>query len=227
MTTVDTCGLDLDRLGAGALDTLRKVPTGDIYPYAYRPFAIGTKDIRLIQLLPTNYSWRRPNSEQAEIVLRVHQRNVLVPGEDEIANEWIAQTEYAALSYTWGPRTPTRRVYVAGLLKASTKKLDWTYIDIRDNLYQILCHFRDEYAHLDGRTLLWIDQLCINQNDVIERSHQVNFMSRIYKRASYVIAWLGSTSELTKAVKTIVADFPSTATFEERNIALLSLLSSS
>lgn len=38
---------------------------------------------------------------------------------------------------------------------------------------------------------VWIDALCINQEDVLERSHQVSIMDKIYERAGYVLVWLG------------------------------------
>ena len=41
------------------------------------------------------------------------------------------------------------------------------------------------------RDLLWIDALCIDQENVAERSQQVQIMSKIYTQASKVIAWLG------------------------------------
>lgn len=41
---------------------------------------------------------------------------------------------------------------------------------------------------------LWIDAICINQEDTDERSEQVGRMSDIYKLADKVIAWLGPSS---------------------------------
>ncbi|KAH6842018.1 HET domain-containing protein [Alternaria alternata] len=38
---------------------------------------------------------------------------------------------------------------------------------------------------------LWIDTLCINQNDLAERSSQVQLMSNIYSRAIRTLVWLG------------------------------------
>ena len=40
-------------------------------------------------------------------------------------------------------------------------------------------------------SFIWIDALCINQDDLAERSQQVSIMSRIFKQARTVIAWLG------------------------------------
>lgn len=41
-------------------------------------------------------------------------------------------------------------------------------------------------------TYLWIDAICINQNDAVEKSAQVRFMCQIYRLAEEVIVWLGS-----------------------------------
>lgn len=38
----------------------------------------------------------------------------------------------------------------------------------------------------DQPMLLWVDQICINQSDAIEKSQQVNFMREIYRRATFV-----------------------------------------
>jgi hypothetical protein len=38
---------------------------------------------------------------------------------------------------------------------------------------------------------LWVDALCIDQENVTERSHQVNLMGTIYKAAARVVVWLG------------------------------------
>lgn len=43
----------------------------------------------------------------------------------------------------------------------------------------------------DGARKIWIDALCINQDDVLERNEQVRLMGEIYSRCSRVIVWLG------------------------------------
>ena len=42
---------------------------------------------------------------------------------------------------------------------------------------------------------LWVDQICINQEDLEERSAQVKAMSIIYKSAARVLVWLGAESQ--------------------------------
>ena len=52
---------------------------------------------------------------------------------------------------------------------------------------------------------LWVDAVCINQNDPTERQHQVLQMRRVYKSARLVIGWLGGHdfSPAFLAIKTI------------------------
>lgn len=40
--------------------------------------------------------------------------------------------------------------------------------------------------------ILWIDAICIDQEEEVEKGHQVKQMGRIYKEAEQVVIWLGS-----------------------------------
>ncbi|KAH6699080.1 heterokaryon incompatibility protein-domain-containing protein [Leptodontidium sp. MPI-SDFR-AT-0119] len=42
---------------------------------------------------------------------------------------------------------------------------------------------------------LWADGICINQDDGVEKSHQVQQMALIYERATKVLAWLGPAAD--------------------------------
>jgi hypothetical protein len=45
----------------------------------------------------------------------------------------------------------------------------------------------------------WIDALCIDQDSITKRNHQVAQMGRIYASASEVIAWFGISESLARA----------------------------
>jgi hypothetical protein len=64
---------------------------------------------------------------------------------------------------------------------------------VRRNLRDILHYFRD----LDYLGPLWIDALCINQQDESEKIAQVARMSHIYGGAVEVLAWLGTANDST------------------------------
>lgn len=85
---------------------------------------------------------------------------------------------YDALSYYWGAPSETRAVLVDG-----------TEVHVRKTLHRFLECLT---ACLPmGSRLVWIDALCINQEDVEERSWQVSLMSDIFGLAENTYAWLG------------------------------------
>ncbi|OCK79904.1 HET-domain-containing protein [Lepidopterella palustris CBS 459.81] len=63
------------------------------------------------------------------------------------------------------------------------------YIPLTLNLYIAIHNLRNA-PDLELKTF-WIDQICINQNDLQERGHQVALMFRIYSGASQVITYIG------------------------------------
>ncbi|RKL36220.1 hypothetical protein BFJ72_g8349 [Fusarium proliferatum] len=100
---------------------------------------------------------------------------------------------YKCLSYTWGE--PGGDETDESWSKPSqTILIDGFEIHIRQNLYNALI------ALCQSGILgpIWIDALCINQNDVEERNAQVSQMANIYKSAEEVIVWLGHEREYTQ-----------------------------
>jgi Heterokaryon incompatibility protein (HET) len=92
--------------------------------------------------------------------------------------------EYVALSYTWGDPQQTRPIY-----------LNEFKVEVTINLEEFL---REIHSSDGGRTMFWIDAVCINQQDLAERSSQVLIMKDIYSNAQKVIAWLGREQAFTK-----------------------------
>ena len=95
---------------------------------------------------------------------------------------------YVALSYTW-EEPPTRSVSIDG------KKFE-----IRMNLLNFLGTYEtDEY--------LWIDQICIDQSNPEEQSHQVRMMWKIYSRCNFVLVWLRDESTCIPSTQQAALDF--------------------
>ncbi|RSL51985.1 hypothetical protein CEP53_008249 [Fusarium sp. AF-6] len=88
------------------------------------------------------------------------------------------QLSYQALSYVWGNPKPEELVDI---------ELGGQKAPVTPNLYSALSYLRLASAS----RLLWIDALCINQENVAERNSQVANMATIYQRASAVIIFLG------------------------------------
>lgn len=94
--------------------------------------------------------------------------------------------DYEALSYTWGsPSLSETLVVHSGLMPSANPQP--SILRIRPNLSEALRYLRLR----DEARIVWIDALCINQDDLEERGHQVARMANIYSRARKVIAWLG------------------------------------
>ncbi|RKF56433.1 Heterokaryon incompatibility protein 6, OR allele, partial [Erysiphe neolycopersici] len=96
---------------------------------------------------------------------------------------------YEALSYVWGDQT--RKV---------TIQCNDAELRITKSLYEALRQLR----YQDRRRFLWVDAICINQDDLDERGQQVSLMKNIFPMASKVLVWLGEADEKTElAIKAI------------------------
>jgi hypothetical protein len=97
------------------------------------------------------------------------------------------QPSYEALSYTWGSIQEPRTAYIETAASLAFTGDSFATLLISQNLHLALRHLR--YAQ-KSRTL-WVDAVCINQNDDRERSAQVRRMGDIYQFATRVLVWLG------------------------------------
>ncbi|PMD16852.1 HET-domain-containing protein, partial [Hyaloscypha hepaticicola] len=92
----------------------------------------------------------------------------------------INPPEYVVQSYCWGDPPVTKHIKINGIL-----------VQVRSNLECALHHPRVKgYGHL------WVDAVCINQQDKTERSQQLLWMGSIYRRAKQVVAWIGEEFDL-------------------------------
>lgn len=109
---------------------------------------------------------------------------VLLPGKGNALVEcrlvWESskypQKDYTCLSYCWETTERTAAILCDGYRFPVTK-----------NLLKALQNLRKPTTDIR----IWIDQICINQDDPQERGHQVSIMKHIFSRAKEVIVWLG------------------------------------
>ncbi|KAI1181880.1 HET-domain-containing protein [Nemania serpens] len=94
---------------------------------------------------------------------------------------------YTALSYTWGRRIEERFLKIRPDVKWMGKSVK---LPITDNLFRALSRLRRPIQ----KHVLWVDAVCINQDDIDERSAQVALMGKIYSNASSTAIWLGDFS---------------------------------
>jgi hypothetical protein len=123
------------------------------------------------------------------------------------------EPQYAAMSYVNGDLHPQRTVSLNGC-----------YFDVGPNLHNALLYMRNG---LSG--WFWIDAICINQPNIVERNEQVSEMTQTYANATFVASWVGLCDEglhpaFTLDVRTTrLLDLPRTE--QERLHASLSRLS--
>jgi hypothetical protein len=58
---------------------------------------------------------------------------------------------------------------------------------VRENLYNFLCSFQTGSAIRTDIAYIYIDQICIDQENLQERNSQVRLMSDIYTQSSLVV----------------------------------------
>ena len=98
------------------------------------------------------------------------------------------EPRYNALSYTWDLDDSDS----CETLQNDTIICDGAELSVTPNLYMALKHLRCRGGGQDHNDLpFWIDAICINQKDRLERRQQVQIMHLIFSKADHVIAWLG------------------------------------
>jgi hypothetical protein len=112
--------------------------------------------------------------------------------------------EYACLSYVWGPEQPSHYIHVND-----------RRFRVRQNLYEFLVIASSKSARrhnlhvsphqtfglFDFKKVtqaIWVDALCIDQDNEREKNHQVRLFGDIYSSATVVVAWMGNNPGLKK-----------------------------
>lgn len=171
-------------------------------PYTHAPLGSDPDEIRVVKLLPG-------------------------VGDDEISIEIVhlvvdEEPEYEALSYVWGtsditydirvvpdfsvempeknPRPDSITQATSNLEQISLTQDEGSVLAIGMNLYIALKRLRQQ----DDIRILWIDAICIDQDDEAEKSKEVGKMGEIYRNARRVVVWLGEESrDSTLAISTL------------------------
>jgi len=87
---------------------------------------------------------------------------------------------YEAISYCWGDSSAANH--------SQFVQLDGKILLITPNAAETLLHSRSYEVPI----AIWLDQVCINQEDVDECSQQVKLMNFVYEKAARVVVHLGS-----------------------------------
>ncbi|KAF5537809.1 heterokaryon incompatibility (het-6OR allele) [Fusarium mexicanum] len=143
----------------------------------YAPLDRSRRQIRLVEILST----------KPKIVC-----NLTTVSLDE-------DTKFSAISYLWGEKGKTEPITVNGVEQFITPSL-------ANALEYAPYHWANAFPERDSRYCrLWADALCINQDDDLEKGHQVQLMRFIYPAAEVVFSCLdveASQSDIRLAFKT-------------------------
>ncbi|KAE8343411.1 heterokaryon incompatibility protein-domain-containing protein [Aspergillus arachidicola] len=138
-----------------------------------------------------------PNATRMVRLLPDKEKNAEIEG--ELFTYDLTEVEgkkhlYEALSYVWSGDQE------GGAEKRKEIKLLRHTVPITANLHAALVNLRDHQIE----SVLWVDAICINQNDLDEKNKQIPLMRTIYAQANRVIIWLGEAfQDGDKALETI------------------------
>lgn len=120
-------------------------------------------EIRLARLLPTQ-------NTSNEIYL-------------ELRHTLSSETsdEYVAISYMWGDKAAHKPIYIRQSSGA------WGELMLGRNAWSFLHH---EISIQRSNMWFWMDAICIDQSNMVEKSHQVARMANIFSRAEKVLIWM-------------------------------------
>ena len=129
--------------------------------HTYQP--ITSRQIRIAEVHPGEF--------KDPIAISLHHERFLTNEHAEAQH-----TPYEALSYVWGSKENPVPIIA-----------DNSDLYITQNLSSALKHLRYR-----GRSrFVWVDALCIDQNNEVEKGPCVAMMGDIYRRAARVVVWLG------------------------------------
>jgi len=91
--------------------------------------------------------------------------------------------DFEAVSYCWDSDVRNKTILVDGCIVWVPTNLEAMLRDLR------------KLSEAASSTGFWIDGLCINHTDILEKNHQVSIMQQIYSEALSTVVWLGPSVE--------------------------------
>ncbi|KAH6972338.1 heterokaryon incompatibility protein-domain-containing protein [Ilyonectria sp. MPI-CAGE-AT-0026] len=99
---------------------------------------------------------------------------------------------YEAVSYVWGDSNNMLEIVCNEKPRS-----------VRKNLYDALTQLRRP----DKERFVWVDMLCVDQDNNAEKTQQVRIMGEIYSNARRVLIWLGNEPRTEKSLNLLVETF--------------------
>lgn len=147
--------------------------------YEYKPITLGGQRIRVLKLFAGTPGNPTIDCEIVETQLDA-QRHI----------------KYEALSWCWGTLPETDYIRIRGKGRSTYAKS--AKPDLVNALLALRDHKRDRY--------LWIDAVCIDQENLDEKNEQVEMMAEIYGKAKRVLIWLGEPDQSSRVAINFIRD---------------------
>jgi hypothetical protein len=116
--------------------------------------------------------------------------------------------DYEAISYCWESDIREKEVIVDGMLVRVPKNLEL--------LLRKLRHLPEASSGMG----FWVDGLCIDQDNTLEKNHQVRLMQRIYSQSFATVVWLGSSVEGSNQAMDLMAEISEITAEDEYEMSL-------
>lgn len=178
---ISHCHLNVDQIIRSLLQQTVCCSTMGIYT----SLDSSERQIRLLSVLLNEVA---PGSEQSSSLvccdLSIHSLNHDTP------------PSYTALSYVWGPPST-----MSGS-GDDTLVVNGETIPARENLLSALRSFQRR----KDTAFLWVDAVCINQDDLEEKMTQIKLMGDIYSLAERTVIWLGPAENDSDVAMDLVRD---------------------
>jgi len=121
---------------------------------------------------------------------RMEREKIPLTGKLRVAS-LSASPKFNALSYVWGNSGHSREIIMC----------NGVAIPLTSNCFNAL----HTICRIYGSVTIWVDSICINQEDNVEKSSQLALMSYIYTWAQAVYIWLGEgTRQTDRAIEDLM-----------------------
>lgn len=174
--------------------------TTPLEPFKYERLKLPKESIRLVRM--------ESISGSLELPIHITTRTICLAD----------NVPFATLSYTWG--NPFG-IFCSEKDRDAAPRMDIPIVcdgrllTVGENLYRFLCRWRQALANFDERIKeydepsevlevsrppaeFWIDAICINQEDLEEKSQQVSIMGDLYAKSAITWVWLGERDQFSK-----------------------------
>lgn len=127
---------------------------------------------------------------------------------------------YIAVSYAWGDLDQKSEIILEREIidDAGRTTVERTPHRVTASLHGALEAVREK----DCDVWVWVDALCINQNDIAERTRQVQLMTDIYSKAESVAIWLGPEDDDSEIALDVLKDLHTSEAARTRLMRLIS-----